>query len=167
MNEGENLKLFRKKKNLTQQELGEMLGVKKSTVSRWESGERAMTVENIKKVSHVLNVPVNAFLSDNDSYESTRRWDKENPPDDGQDNSVIPKEEIPADQSFEIVREDKGEFVSDEARLSLPKIDDPEIIQAFEGFKEYDKLTPEDKDDIKDILKLALKIIEKRTVSDK
>lgn len=167
MNEGDNLKLFRKKKNLTQQELGEMLGVKKSTVSRWESGERAMTVENIKKVSQVLNVPVGAFLSDNDSYESQRRWNKENPPHDKQGKSAIPKEEIPADQSFEIVREEKEEFVSDEARFSLPMIDDPEIIQAFEGFKEFDKLTPEDKDDIKDILKLALKIIEKRTVPDK
>jgi len=167
MNEGYNLKLFRKKKNLTQQELGEMLGVKKSTVSRWESSERAMTVENIKKISQVLNVPVSAFLSDNDSYESSKRWNKENPPDDKQDKTVISKEEISADQSFEIVREDKGEFVSDEMRFSLPKIDDPEIIQAFEGFKEYDKLTPDDKEDIKDILKLALKIIEKRTVPDK
>ena len=167
MNEGYNLKLFRKKKNLTQQELGEMLGVKKSTISRWESNERAMTVENIKKVSQALNVPVSAFLSDNDSYESPKRWNKENPPDDKKDNTVIPKEEISADQSFEIVREDKGEFVSDKMRFSLPKIDDPEIIQAFEGFKEYDKLTPEDKEDIKDILKLALKIIEKRTVPDK
>jgi transcriptional regulator with XRE-family HTH domain len=166
MNEGENLKLFRKKRNLTQQELGEMMGVKKSTVSRWESGERAMTLENVRKASHALNVPINALLSDNDSYESPRNWDKENPPDDKQ-GKIAPKEESPADQSFEIVREEKGEFVSDKTRPSLPGIDDPEIIRVFEGLKEYDRLTPEDKEDVKDILKLALKIIEKRTVPDK
>lgn len=164
MNEGNNLKLFRKKKKLTQQELGDMLGFKKSTISRWESGERSMTIENVKKISHILEIPVGAFLSSNDSYESTKGWDEDNFSDDNRSNNVIPKANNSTNRSFEIVREDKEEFVTDATRLSLPMIDDPDIIQAFEGFKEFDKLTPEDQEDIKDILKLALKIIEKRKV---
>ena len=164
MNEGKNLKLFRKRKNLTQQKLGDMLGVEKSTISRWESGERAMTIENVKKISQILEVPFGAFLSSNDSYERTKGLDRNNLSDDNQNGEVIPKDNDSANQSFEVVREDKEEFVTDVARLSLPMINNPDIIQAFEGFKEFDKLTPEDQEDIKDILKLALKIMEKRKV---
>jgi hypothetical protein len=36
------------------------------------------------------------------------------------------------------------------------------LISAFEGFKELDKLTPSDVDDIKAILRLAQRIIDKR-----
>ena len=166
MNVGDNLKLFRNEKKLTQQELGEMLGVKKSTISRWESGERSMTIENVKKISHLLEIPVGAFFSSNDSYESTKGWDEDNFSDDNRNDVVIPKDNNSTNRSFEVVREDKEEFVTDVERLSLPMIDDPDIIQAFEGFKEFDKLTPEDQEDIKDILKLALKIIEKRKGPD-
>lgn len=169
MNEGNNLKLFRKNNKLTQQELGDMLGVKKSTVSRWESGERAMTIENVKKISRLFNVPVGAFLSNNESYESVRNWDGENPPDENQDkdNTTIPKTAGATDQSFEVVHEEKKKFMTEGAQLSLTDIDDPDIIRAFESFKDFGKLTPEDQEDIKDILKLALKILEKRTISDK
>ena len=48
-------------------------------------------------------------------------------------------------------------------RSCIPDIDDPELVQAFEGFKELDKLTKDDLEDIKDILQLAKRIIEKRT----
>jgi transcriptional regulator with XRE-family HTH domain len=167
MNEGDNLKLFRKKNNLTQQELGDIVGVKKSTVSRWESGERAMTIENIKKVSRFFKVPVGAFLSNNESYESARNWTGENSPDENQEGTVVHKAGGETDQSFEVLYEEKKKFTAEGALLSLPNIDDPDIIRTFEGFKNFDKLSPEDQEDIKDILKLALKILEKRTVSDK
>jgi transcriptional regulator with XRE-family HTH domain len=166
MNVGDNLKLFRNKKNLTQQELGELLGVKKSTISRWESGERSMTIENVKKISHILEIPVGAFLSSNDSYESTKDWDRGSFSDNNRSDKVVPKDSNSTNRSFEVVREDKEEFVTDATRPSLPMIDDPDIIQAFEGFKEFNKLTPEDQEDIKNILKLAVKIIEKRKVPD-
>lgn len=167
MNEGDNLKLFRKRNNLTQQELGDMLGVKKSTVSRWESGERTMTLENIKKVSRLFKVPFNALLSNNESYERTKEWTEGNPPDGNENVTTVPKKGESTDQSFEVLYEEKKKFVTEGAGSSSPDIDDPDILRAFESFKDFGKLSSEDQEDVKDILRLALKILEKRTAPDK
>ncbi len=42
INIGENIKNLRKKINLTQKELGELLSVSHQTVSSWESGKRSL-----------------------------------------------------------------------------------------------------------------------------
>jgi len=47
MNMGERIKLLREKKDLTQEQLGEMLGVQKSAIRKYEKG----SVENIKRTT--------------------------------------------------------------------------------------------------------------------
>ncbi|MDO4608678.1 MAG: S24 family peptidase [Clostridia bacterium] len=65
MNTGEYIKKLRKEFNITQEELGKRLGVKRAAVNKWEIG----TVKNIKKVhlkkmSEIFNVPLSSFFED-------------------------------------------------------------------------------------------------------
>ena len=61
-NFNENLKLAREKKNMTQKEVADGIGVAKSTYSLYESGNREPNVQTIKKISEVLNVSADELL---------------------------------------------------------------------------------------------------------
>ncbi len=156
MDLGKNIKNMRRKRGLTQEELGKKIGVEKSAVSRWESGERKPSIDHINNIALMLEIPLGALLSDNDSYENARNWEGSITKDKGQENQKIQSD-------LEMVKEETEDFDTHEILITLPKIDDPELLQAFEGFKELKNLTPQDLEDIKAILKLANSIIEKRT----
>lgn len=53
------IKQARKERNLTQSELGEMIGVKKAQISRLEKNAQNVTVATIQKVFQALNARVN------------------------------------------------------------------------------------------------------------
>lgn len=146
MNVGKNIRMVRQMKGLTQEELGEFLGVKKSAISRWESGERKITLENLQNISKVMNVPLRTFLEHDEKYQPGE--------------SLVTSDE---GDEYDVIHEETIDYASTGIRIVIPDIDDPELVQAFEGFKELDKLTKDDLEDIKDILRLAQRIIEKRT----
>lgn len=50
------IKALRKRLNLTLEEFGNKLGVTKTTVSRWEKGERTVSEQTIKLICNELNV---------------------------------------------------------------------------------------------------------------
>lgn len=54
---------LRKEKNLTQEELGEKIGVTNKTVSRWENGNYLPPVEILKILSEFYSVSINELLS--------------------------------------------------------------------------------------------------------
>ncbi|MEN6621833.1 MAG: helix-turn-helix transcriptional regulator [Smithella sp.] len=51
---GENLQSLRRRKNLTQQELGERIGIGHSSISLWEKGERSPSVSQVYLLCRVL-----------------------------------------------------------------------------------------------------------------
>lgn len=61
-NFNENLKFAREKKNMTQKEVADGIGVAKSTYSLYESGNREPNVQTIKKISDILNVSADELL---------------------------------------------------------------------------------------------------------
>lgn len=62
------LKLFRKQNNLTQDELGEYLGIKKSFISRIENGFHKLPQEKLSKLlDNNLGWDVSALLTSNES----------------------------------------------------------------------------------------------------
>jgi HTH-type transcriptional regulator/antitoxin HipB len=55
---GEMIKIARKERNLTQSELGEMIGVQKSQISRIENNAKNVTIETILRVFRALKAKV-------------------------------------------------------------------------------------------------------------
>lgn len=56
MNISERIKKIRKQKKLTLVELGEKIGLKKSTISRYEKNDINIPSDKLEKIAHALNV---------------------------------------------------------------------------------------------------------------
>lgn len=60
----DNVRLYRKKENLTQAELAERAELSLDTIKRVEGGKRTMSLENFIRLSDALRVPLSFFLYD-------------------------------------------------------------------------------------------------------
>jgi len=67
----ERLKEARKRKGLSQEKLAELVGVTRSTVAKWEIGDRAPKGDHLIKLSEVLGVSPSYFFE-----EHQPEWDK-------------------------------------------------------------------------------------------
>jgi transcriptional regulator with XRE-family HTH domain len=63
MSFGENLQAIRKKNNLSQEDLAEMLGVSRQAVSKWELGEGYPEVDKLMSLSKQLNVSLDSLMN--------------------------------------------------------------------------------------------------------
>ena len=63
---GEQLRMAREKKGLTQQTLAEKLYVSRQTVSHWECGVRYPDLLTTKRLSDILEVSLDDLLSGNE-----------------------------------------------------------------------------------------------------
>jgi transcriptional regulator with XRE-family HTH domain len=61
---GDKIREFRKKKKLTQVELGKKIGVEGATVTRYENGGITPTYEVIKKIADALTIPIGELLTE-------------------------------------------------------------------------------------------------------
>ena len=59
---GENIRYYRLKKGLSQEQLGEEIRTDNGTISRFERGVMSPNVEVIQKIADALNVPAYKFL---------------------------------------------------------------------------------------------------------
>lgn len=53
---------LRKKKSLTQEQLAEMLGVNRTTVTLWERGINKPKIEMIEKLTEIFDCSINELL---------------------------------------------------------------------------------------------------------
>lgn len=60
----EKLSTLRKEKNLSQLELAETLGVSRQAISKWESGNSVPSVDNLKALGRIYEVPLEYLLHD-------------------------------------------------------------------------------------------------------
>ena len=60
---GTYLQTLRREYNITQEQLGEQLGVTNKTVSRWETGVYMPPIENLKQLSEIYNISINELLA--------------------------------------------------------------------------------------------------------
>lgn len=59
---GKMIREARKRKGLTQRELGEKLGIGEPTVNKYESGKQNPTVDTLKRIADALGVTLNISL---------------------------------------------------------------------------------------------------------
>ena len=69
---GEKIKLYREKKNMTQNEIAEILGVKATTVSKYEAGTLEPNIESIKKLSETFGITIDELLKDEDDFDISK-----------------------------------------------------------------------------------------------
>lgn len=65
---GRMVKAVRKERNLTQEELGEIVGVKKSQISKIENSTNSAIIDTILKVFKALNAEINFNVKIEDNY---------------------------------------------------------------------------------------------------
>jgi transcriptional regulator with XRE-family HTH domain len=59
---GKRLRKFRRNKDVTQEQLAELIGVSADFISQIERGLRSPSFENLQKLSEVLEVPLSEFF---------------------------------------------------------------------------------------------------------
>ena len=59
---GDNIKFYRKKNQLTQDDIAEACNVTRQAVSKWENGESLPTVDNLYALSRLLHASVDDIL---------------------------------------------------------------------------------------------------------
>ena len=58
-----NLEYLRKQRGMSQNKLGELIGVNQTTIARWEKQEMAPSIDNVEEVANVLNVKLPDMLT--------------------------------------------------------------------------------------------------------
>lgn len=67
MNVGSYIKQLRTERNMTQEELGQKIGVKRAAVQKWECGRvQNLKRETIQKLSEIFNVSPSSFIDGDD-----------------------------------------------------------------------------------------------------
>ncbi len=65
---GQRIKYFRKAKNLTQEQLAELVGMEPNSISIIESGRNFPTLNSLEKIANALEIELNLLFK----YSSTR-----------------------------------------------------------------------------------------------
>ena len=60
----EKLKMLRKKKGLTQQEVADFFGIQQAVYQKWESGNRKPSYENLSMLACIFDVSIDFLLSE-------------------------------------------------------------------------------------------------------
>ena len=58
------LRSYREQANMSQGDLGNLLGVTRQTIAAWENGERAPSLEQLSKIARALNTPLELLLGE-------------------------------------------------------------------------------------------------------
>lgn len=73
----ERLKELRKEKKLTQKELAEQIGIKQNSYSDWETGKNEPNLENIVKLSKILDTSTDFLLGKSSLSSSNSELDSQ------------------------------------------------------------------------------------------
>lgn len=73
---GENLKTVRKQRNITQEQLAEILDVSRQAVSKWESGMGYPEIEKLLKISKELNISLDYLMNDVSTMEEKEKTEE-------------------------------------------------------------------------------------------
>ncbi len=138
MNIGENIKKYRKERNLTQSQLGKLSNTPVITLGRYERGERVPTFDVLKNIADALDIELIDLISDdnNDIYIDFCG--------DSFDNTYKKLEILSADEGFmeSILKKEKHEIsFFEECLLKVYNSQEYDI----EVYKEVFKLLASDK----------------------
>ena len=78
MSFGENLRKIRKQRNITQEELAELLNVSRQAISKWEAGNGYPETEKLILISRELNISLDYLLNDTSNLSEKETTEEKN-----------------------------------------------------------------------------------------
>lgn len=93
--QGEYLKKLRTENNLSQEKLGEKLGLSRQSISKWEQGNAVPDIENIMKLAKLYNVSVDSILNGEEDKKEEILKEENAPEKSIEPPAYIPEEEVP------------------------------------------------------------------------
>lgn len=63
----DNFKKLRRKINITQEQMADFLNLEQSSISKFESGERTLSVSNLEKACSLFGIPVKEIYKESDN----------------------------------------------------------------------------------------------------
>lgn len=75
--DGKKLKKYRLEKELTQKQLGEMIGVSRECISGWEQEKKLPYKDDLKKLASVFDVSINDLVEEDIGY-NFEKYKREN-----------------------------------------------------------------------------------------
>ncbi len=73
------IRTYREQMGLSQEELGNAVGVTRQTIAAWENGGRTPALDQLSKVGRVLGIPLDLFLGDPEQNTPTLLFRADNP----------------------------------------------------------------------------------------
>ena len=149
---GENLKVIREQKGLSQSELGERLGVRQQTVAQYEKAEEQPKMKTIRRLASALDVPMYRLVTNWQEFSSDEFCEDlisfsapKNKPETTIaahfDGDEYTEEELNEIRQF-------AEFIKSKRRATPPDQDEPEALNAANDRG----ATPEEKKNADDIM---------------
>ncbi|MBP5654613.1 MAG: helix-turn-helix transcriptional regulator [Clostridiales bacterium] len=89
---GSRIKELRKKNHLNQDDLAEMIGISRPTLSRWERNEAAPDLEQLRRIADAFGISVSELLEDQESQD--KDLDRTEEPKGSEDDNTVPEEQI-------------------------------------------------------------------------
>lgn len=74
----DNIKCYRKKNNMSQDELAEKLGISRQSISLWETGQTQPSIDNIIALAKIFNISTDILLETSDNVNVSQRSTTEN-----------------------------------------------------------------------------------------
>lgn len=71
MNTGEIIKQYRKEKRMSQEMLARQTGISTMSIRRYESGERKIRADDLRRISQILHIPPSALFGFGQSEENS------------------------------------------------------------------------------------------------
>lgn len=110
---GQKLKTIRKRFNLTQEELAEIMRVSRQAITKWESDAGLPDVSNLSELAKVFNISIDSLLNEDDLpiLVMTKKLDKDKYTNKLSSYSEILKEYYSDYDIYNLTREKKMNFV--------------------------------------------------------
>ena len=71
MNTGKIIKQYRKEKRMSQEMLARQTGISTMSIRRYESGERKIRADDLRRISQILHIPLSALFGFGQSEENS------------------------------------------------------------------------------------------------
>lgn len=93
---GKKIKTLRKTRGLSQEDLGYLLGLRRSTISNYEIGRRSPSLKEMERIAHILGVGLDyfGFKKEKNVYDLVARA-----------KMVFEDDEIPDDKKADVYKE--------------------------------------------------------------